>query len=85
MSEPRSSFRYIEQRGSAARGLESADMVRRREEERFAYGGMNPQRRSGSVTYAASESHGGGHQRSFSGGVRRSIEKVIVMDSRDYY
>lgn len=83
MSEPRSSFRYIEPRGSARR-LESADMVRRREEERFAYGGLNPHRRSGSVSYVAAEAHAGGHHRSFSGSSRRSREKVIVMD-RDYY
>jgi len=82
MSEPRSSFRYIEPRRSA-RGLESAEMVRRREEERFAYGGLNPHRRSGSVSYLAAE-HAGGHHRSFSGSSRRSREKVIVMD-RDYY
>jgi len=83
MSEPRSSFRYVEPRGSARR-LESADMVRRREEERFAYGGLNPHRRSGSVSYVAAEAHSGGHHRSFSGSSRRSREKVIVMD-RDYY
>ncbi|KAF8427458.1 hypothetical protein EV426DRAFT_699286 [Tirmania nivea] len=82
MSEPRSSFRYIEPRGSA-RGLESAEMVRRREEERFAYGGLNPHRRSGSVSYVTAEAYTGGH-RSFSGSSRKSREKVIIMD-RDYH
>ncbi|KAF8472005.1 hypothetical protein BDZ91DRAFT_760604 [Kalaharituber pfeilii] len=82
MSEPRSSFRYIEPRGPAARGLESAEMVRRRESERFAYGGMSEHRRSGSISYVHADS---GHRRSFSGGAgRRSRDKVMVVD-QEYY
>jgi len=76
--EPRTSFRYIEPRHSAVRGLESAEMVRRRETEKFAYGGLSEHRRSGSVPYIASTS---GHRRSYSmGGGRRSREKFVLAD-----
>ena len=82
LSEPRSSFRYIEPRNSAVRGLESAEMVRKREAERFAYGGLSEHRRSGSFAYVHSDS---GNRRAFSGGGRRSRDKVVVMDSNKYY
>lgn len=80
LSEPRSSFRYIEPRNSAIRGLESAEMVRKREAERFAYGGLSEHRRSGSFAYVHSDS---GNR--FSGGGRRSRDKVVVVDSNQYY
>lgn len=82
LSEPRSSFRYIEPRNSAVRGLESAEMVRKREAERFAYGGLSEHRRSGSFAYVHSDS---GNRRSFGGGGRRSRDKVVVVDGNKYY
>ena len=81
LAEPRSSFRYIEPRNSAVRGLESAEMVRKREAERFAYGGLSEHRRSGSFAYVHSDS--GNHR--YSGGGRRSRDKVVVVDSNQYY
>ena len=82
LSEPRSSFRYIEPRSSAIRGLESAEMVRKREAERFAYGGIGEHRRSGSFSYVHPDP---GNRRAFNGGGRRSRDKVVVMDSNQYY
>lgn len=81
----RSSFRYIDNRGSV-NGLDLGD--KQRENERLAYGSSyGGVRRAGSVSYAgggARSSVGSIHARSVSGGIgRRSGERVMVVGS-DY-